>query len=105
MLPPSPEQSERDIRGNVATDKLTNGFVPQSIVIDYEQSCISAIPNVYPNTLVSGCLVQNEGLQQQFINDRVFRSNILMIAALAFVPIADIVQSFDDLCMHCVGNE
>ena len=28
-----------------------------------------------------------------------------MIAALAFVPIADILQSFDDLCLHCVGNE
>ena len=35
---------------------LTNGFEAQSIMIDYEQACISAIPDVYPNTSVFGCL-------------------------------------------------
>ena len=28
-----------------------------------------------------------------------------MIAALAFVPMADIIQSFNALSQHCVGNE
>ena len=28
-----------------------------------------------------------------------------MIGALAFVPIADIIQTFNDLSQHCVGNE
>ena len=91
---------------------LTNGFEPQSIMIDYEQACISAIPDVYPNTSVFGCLfhqsqsifrnVQQQGLQQQYYTDQIFRNNVRMIAALAFVPMADILQSFDDLCQQCV---
>ena len=91
---------------------LTNGFEPQSIMIDYEQS--SAIPIVYPNTSVFGCLfhlsqsifrnVQQQGLQQQYYTDQVFRNNVRMIAALAFVPMADILQSFDDLSTMG-GNE
>ena len=94
---------------------LTNGCEPQSIMIDYEQACISAIPDVYPNTSVFGCLfhlsqsifrnVQQQGLQQQYYTDQVFRNNVRMIAALAFVPMADILQSFDDLSRQCVGNE
>ena len=37
-------------------NQLTNGFQPQSIMVDFEQACISAIPNVYPNTSVYGWL-------------------------------------------------
>ena len=72
--------------------QLTNGFQPQSMMTDYEQAGISAIPNVYPNTSVFGCLfhlsqsnfreVRGQGLQQQFHTDEVFQ---MMIAALAFV--------------------
>ena len=95
--------------------RLTNGFIPQSIMIDFEQACIGAIPIVYPNTFVFGCLfhlsksifrhVQANGLQLQYSNDAVFRENIRMIPALAFVPIADTQQSFNALAQHCVGNE
>ena len=63
-------------------NQLTNGFQPQT---DYEQAGICAIPNVYPNTS-----------QKQQHTDEVFRNNIRMIAALAFVPMADILQLFDD---------
>ena len=31
---------------------LTNGASPGSIMIDYEQACIGAIPRVFPNTTV-----------------------------------------------------
>ena len=49
--------------------------------------------------------VQEQGLQQQLHTDEVFRNNIRMIAALAFESMADILQSFDNLPRHCVGNE
>ena len=75
----------------------------------------SAIPNVFPNASVHGCLfhlcksifrrVQAHGFQQEYLDDDNFRTNIRMIAALAFVPTADIIQLFDVLAQHCVGNE
>ena len=96
-------------------EQLTHGGSPDTIMIDFEQACISAIPNVFPNSSVGGCLfhlcksifrrVQANGLQQEYLDDDNFRTNIRMIAALAFVPTADIIQSFDALAQHCVGNE
>ena len=93
--------------------RLTNGAAP--IMIDFEQACIGAITMVFPNASVYGCLfhltksiyrhVQANGLQQQYLNDNLFRTNIRMIGALAFVPLADILQSFNVLSQHCVGNE
>ena len=95
--------------------QLTNGASPNTVMIDYEQACIGAISVVFPNTLLYGCLfhlcqsvfrrVQANGLQQQYLNDDVFKTNIRMISALASVPTADTIQSFDDLSQYCVGNE
>ena len=55
--------------------QLTNGGSPQTIMIDFEQACISAIPNVFLNASVHGCLfhlgksifrrVQAHGFQQE----------------------------------------
>ena len=79
-------------------------------MIDYEQSCIGALPIVFPNVTVIGCLfhlcksiyrrVQAEGLQQQYIDEEDFRTNIRMIPALAFVPIDDIIPAFERLSQH-----
>ena len=70
---------------------------------------------MFPNASVYGCLfhltqsiyrhAQANGLQQQYLNDNLFRTNIRMIGALAVVPIADIIQSINALVQHCVGNE
>ena len=38
------------------------------------------------------------------MNDVVFRTNIRMISALSFVPIADTINAFDVLSNHC-GNQ
>ena len=81
---------------------LTNQVVPESIMTDFEQSMIGAIAQVYPLTVQKGCLfhlsksiycrVQELGLSHQYLNDAVFRTNVKMISALSFVPIADTVQ-------------
>ena len=86
-----------------------------AITMVFEQVCIGAITMVFPNASVYGCLfhltksiyrhVQANGLQQQYLNDNLSRTNIRMIGALAFVPLADILQSFNVLSQHCVGNE
>ena len=39
--------------------------------------------------------VQDEGMSQLYMNDEEFRTNIRMISALSFVPIADTIQVFD----------
>ena len=69
----------------------------------------------YPNSNVYGCLfhlsknvykkVQANGLASLYLNDQVFRNNIRMICALAFVPIPDIQRSFNALCQICGNGE
>ena len=89
---------------------LTNEVVPESIMTDFEQSMIGAIAQVYPLTVQKGCLfhlsksiycrMQDLGLSHQYLNDAVFRTNIKLISALGFVPIADTIQAFDALSNH-----
>ena len=95
--------------------QLLNGASPTSIMIDYEQSCIGAIPRVFRNTTIYGGIFhlcqsvfrhfQEAGLQQQYTDDEEFRTNIRMIPSLAFVPLADITTAFETLAKHCQGNE
>ena len=40
------------------------------------------------------------GQSHQYLNDAVLRTNIKMILALSFVPIADTIQAFDVLNNH-----
>ena len=84
-------------------------------MIDFERACINAITEVFPQANVIGCLfhlcksiyrhVQSTGLQEQYLVDEVFRTNIRMIAALAFVLLDDIIPAFEALSQHCEGNE
>ena len=82
---------------------------------DFEQSIIGAIAQVYLLTLLKGCLfhlskriysrVQELGLSHQYLNDAMFRTNVKMISALTFVPIADTIQAFDALSNHAGVEE
>ena len=44
--------------------------------------------------------MQDLGLSHQYLNDAVFRTNIKLISALGFVPIANTIQAFDALSNH-----
>ena len=95
--------------------RLTNGVSPETVMIDFEQACIAALAVVFPDTLVYGCLfhlsqsvfrnVQVHGLQEEYLNNGEFRMNIRMMISLAFVPRDDVIQSFEALSEHCIGNE
>ena len=75
---------------------------------------LSATDRVYPIVSQKGCLfylcqnvyrrVQQEGLSHLYLNDDAFRTNIRMISAISFVPIADTIQAFDELSNHA-GNQ
>ena len=87
---------------------LMNRLLCQSIM-----SMIGAISNIYPLVPQGGCLfhlskcvyrhVQQLGLQEMYLNDINFRTNIRLIPALSFVLIEDTVIAFDQLAAHC-GN-
>ena len=94
---------------------LTNGVNPEIIMIDFENSMISACEKVYPLVPRRGCLfhltkniyrkVQESGLAREYINNEQFRNNIRMIGALSFVPIADTVHAFTGLSNHAGDQE
>ena len=83
-------------------------------MINFKQSMMGALDQVYYVVPQKGCLfhlsknvykrVQNEGMLQLYMNDEQFRTNIRMISALSFVPIADTIQAFDALSNHA-GNQ
>ena len=83
-------------------------------MIDFEQSMMDALDQVYPVVPQKGCLfhmsknvykrVQDEGMSQLYMNDEEFRTNIIMISVLSFVPIADTIQAFGPLINHA-GNQ
>ena len=49
--------------------------------------------------------VQELGLQQVYMNDQLFRTNIRMIPAPSFVAIEVTVAAFDQLSYHCGALE
>ena len=75
---------------------LTGRVVPNSINVDFE---IRAIKRVW----LPFSPIEANGLAALYLNDQVFRNNIRMICALAFVPIPDNQRSFNALCQIC-GN-
>ena len=93
---------------------LTNHVNSQSVIIDFEHSIMGALDQVYPIVPQKGCLfhlskivcksVQDEGMSKLNMNDGEFRTNIRIISALSFVPVAGTIQAFDALSNHA-GNQ
>jgi hypothetical protein len=90
---------------------LINGAGPTSVMVDFERAAINAISRVYPAAEKKGCLfhlsqsvsrkIQETGNMQVYLQNPVFRENMRMMPALAFVPVQDVQQSFDLLAQHC----
>ena len=88
---------------NVANNILQ----PDTIITDFEMAAIQAVGDVFPNASRTGCFfhltknihrrVQGAGLQERYENDANFALQCRMISALAFVPPADVVTSFETL--------
>ena len=94
---------------------LTDGAVPHSLMTDFEIGAINAFSDVYSNMNQFGCHfhlsqsiqrhVREQGLTQLYMNDPVFRENVKMISALAFVPVQNVVGDFTTWVGHCRVNE
>jgi hypothetical protein len=84
------------------------GLNPATVMTDFEQAAILAFKTVFPNVVQQGCLFhlsqciwrrmqQISGLQQRYSADAEFALGVRHLAALAFVPTADVTAVFDEL--------
>ena len=89
--------------------ELTNipgtNFQPQTVLIDFELAEKNALEAVFPGVTVKGCFfhfsqniwrkVQANGLQGRYQQEPAFAEQVEKIAALAFVPEADVQRYFN----------
>ncbi|PSN39509.1 hypothetical protein C0J52_21142 [Blattella germanica] len=82
---------------------------PRSAVCDLEIANINALRNSFDNVQINGCLfhfgqalwrkIVNLGLREQYLNyeEPTVRNNLLELLGLPFVPIEDLLHTFDEL--------
>ena len=91
-----------------ALKRLKPNLNPISIMTDFEQSAINSIKEAFPHALQRGCffhlsqclwrkIQQIEGMQEKYKTDPDFALQIRHLAALAYVPEADVMTSFENL--------
>lgn len=77
------------------------------LLVDFEVAVHSAALEVLPVATIGGCFfhlkqalqknIQELGLQPKYGNDRQFRLRCFKLGALAFVPVEDVVEAFEEL--------
>ena len=91
-----------------ALKNLNTNLNPTSIMTDFEQSAINSFKEAFPDSLQRGCffhlsqclwrrMQQIEGMQQKYSADPEFGLQIKQLAALAYVPEAEVIKSFESL--------
>ena len=78
---------------------------PRSVMVDFEICARNVLLRVFPQIEIKGCFfhlsqcvyrkVQEAGLQQRYQAD--FSRTVKMIPAIAFCPVADVVDAFETL--------
>lgn len=86
---------------------LKPGLNPLSFIVDFELAVIRALEESFPDIDIHGCFfhfteciwrcVQSNGLQIKYASDEEFSLEVRKLIALAFVPVEDVVYSFDAL--------
>lgn len=81
------------------------GNSPVTIMFDFERAAINAAQIIFDETEVNCCFfhlssniwkhIQAHGLKERYVNDQDFAIHMRMLAALAFVPIDNVIESFD----------
>ena len=86
-----------------------------SFLSDYEQGAYLAMTDVFPGVGNDGCFfhlskrldvhVKQVGLMVKYTEDLEFRIRVKKLAALAFLPVADVVPSFESLATTFLNDE
>ncbi|CAF1618235.1 unnamed protein product, partial [Rotaria magnacalcarata] len=109
LLPNKTEQTYRRLINKLS--ELCPSWNPKSIMMDFEKAVMNAFAEKFITTTnqstISGCFfhlqqsiqrkVQELGLKTNYEQDPVFAHHVNKIAALAFLPLNDVGQGFDDL--------
>ena len=82
---------------------------------DFEQGAFMAVSEVFPGVGNDGCFfhlskrldyhVKQLGLTRKYTNDTSFRIRVKKLAALAFIPVADLLPTFESLSMTFLVDE
>lgn len=80
---------------------------PSLIITDFEKAAINAAQNEFPETLHKGCFfhlcqnlwrkIQASGLATQYGSDEDFSIKLRYLTALAFLPVSEIPNAFDEI--------
>ena len=86
-----------------------------SFLSDFEQGAYLAVPEVFPGVDYEGCFfhmskrldfhVKQLGLTRKYTEDLVFRIRVKKLAALAFIPVADLIPTFERLAQSFQVDE
>ncbi|XP_025192763.1 uncharacterized protein LOC112592834 [Melanaphis sacchari] len=82
---------------------------PKTIMTDFEQSAILAFKEIFPNIISRGChfhlsqcvwrkIQSIPTIHEKYITDAEFCIQIRLLPALAYVPVSDVIASFEHLC-------
>lgn len=99
------EESYGEIFENLK--RLQPNLNPTDVMLDFEQAAIKATQNSFPMAEIHLCRfhfgqnvwrhIQSVGLQQVYASDPDFAQNIKLLTALAFVPVDNVVDAYDEL--------
>lgn len=115
LMPDKNEESYSNVL-SVLKNYLPHSNV-ERMMVDFEIAFINAFKLCFPNVHIAGCYfhftqcvwrhVQCVGLQRSYNNDVNFALNVRMLMALAFVPVHDVKNAFNQLiaCKFYEDNE
>lgn len=82
-------------------------------MLDFEKAPMNAFSRLFPNATVKGCFfhfssaiyrrIQHIGLQADYQENHELQLRLKMIAAIAFVPVQNVFQAFDQLQAYVIS--
>lgn len=88
---------------------------PSKIIVDFEKAAMVAFERGFPGATITGCYfhlcqsvirkVNEIGMKQDYQNNMELRTFIRCLAALAFVPTADVLEAYNSLVATAVPHE
>ncbi|XP_076064968.1 uncharacterized protein LOC143039010 [Oratosquilla oratoria] len=87
--------------------ELLHNVEPATVMMDFEKAAINSLLDIFPSSDVTCCLfhlLQNVykqvvtiGFKQQYHQDDDFSLKVRCLSALAFLPIDDVIDGFEEL--------
>lgn len=81
---------------------------PKTLLMDFEKAVVNAFAAEFPMARIQGCFfhlcqalmrrINDAGLKVRYETDSEFAHRLRHLAALAFVPVSDVIAAFEALC-------